>query len=98
MESSMNCSAPFDLTGRAALVTGGSKGLGLAMARGLCRAGADIVISSRHEDELKSALNAIVADTGRRGHFVVAGMTSRADVKRLADEAVRIMGKVDILV
>jgi NAD(P)-dependent dehydrogenase (short-subunit alcohol dehydrogenase family) len=94
----MSFPAPFDLTGRVALVTGGSKGLGLAMARGLTRAGADVVISSRHEDELKSALDTIVADTCRRGHFVVADMTKRAEVKRLADEAVRVMGKVDILV
>jgi len=42
----------FDLSGRVALVTGGSKGLGKAMARGFAEAGADIVISSRHEDEL----------------------------------------------
>ena len=42
----------FDLTGRVALVTGGSKGLGKAMARGLAEVGADILISSRHENEL----------------------------------------------
>jgi NAD(P)-dependent dehydrogenase (short-subunit alcohol dehydrogenase family) len=94
----MTKSNPFDLSNRVALVTGGSKGLGLAMARGLARAGADIVISSRHEGELKSALDAVVAETGRRGHYVVADMTNRGDVKRLADEAVRAMGKVDILV
>jgi len=46
----------FDLTGRVALVTGGSKGLGKSMARGLAQAGADIVISSRHENELGAAL------------------------------------------
>jgi len=45
----------FDLTGRVALVTGGNKGLGKAMARGFAEAGADVVIASRHEDELKSA-------------------------------------------
>jgi NAD(P)-dependent dehydrogenase (short-subunit alcohol dehydrogenase family) len=88
----------FDLTGRVALVTGGSKGLGLAMARGLAQAGADVVISSRHETELKSALDTVLAGTDRRGHYVVADMTSRADVARLADEAVRRMGKVDILI
>ena len=89
---------PFDLTGRAALVTGGSKGLGEAMARGLAEAGADVVISSRHEDELRPALDRILAGTGRRGHYVVADMAKRADVQRLADEAVRRLGKVDILV
>jgi NAD(P)-dependent dehydrogenase (short-subunit alcohol dehydrogenase family) len=94
----MSFPQPFDLTGRVALVTGGSKGLGLAMARGLARAGADVVISSRHKSELEAALPAILGDTGRRGHFVVADMTRREDVARLADEAVRRMGKVDILI
>jgi NAD(P)-dependent dehydrogenase (short-subunit alcohol dehydrogenase family) len=94
----MTYPAPFDLTGRVALITGGSKGLGLAMARGLASAGADVVISSRHEDELKSALLSILADTGRRGQYVVADMTNRSDVRRLAEEAVRVMGRVDILV
>jgi NAD(P)-dependent dehydrogenase (short-subunit alcohol dehydrogenase family) len=88
----------FDVTGRVALVTGGSKGLGLAMASGLARAGADVVISSRHEAELKPALETILAGTGRSGHYVVADMTNRDDVARLADEAQRRMGKVDILV
>jgi NAD(P)-dependent dehydrogenase (short-subunit alcohol dehydrogenase family) len=94
----MSFPEPFDLTGRVALVTGGSKGLGAAMARGLAEAGADVVISSRHEDELRPALDRILAGTGRRGHYVVADMAKRADVKRLADEAVRRLGRVDILV
>jgi NAD(P)-dependent dehydrogenase (short-subunit alcohol dehydrogenase family) len=97
-EHFMQLPASFDLTGRVALVTGGSKGLGLAMARGLARAGADIVISSRNEGELKSALATILDGTGRSGHQVVADMTDREDVARLAAEAQRRMGKVDILV
>ena len=56
----------FDLTGRVALVTGGSKGLGKAMARGFAEAGADVVISSRHEDELVAAKADIHAGTGVR--------------------------------
>ncbi len=88
----------FELTGRVALVTGGSKGLGKAMARALAEAGADIVISSRHENELRPALAEILADTGRRGHFVVADVNQREDVTRLAREALERMGRVDILV
>lgn len=88
----------FDLTGRVALVTGGSKGLGKSMARALAEAGADIIISSRHEDELRVALDEILADTGRRGVYIVADMSQRSDVARLAATALEKMGRVDILV
>ena len=70
--------ALFNLTGKVALVTGGSKGLGKAMARGLAEAGADIVISSRHEDELKSALGEILKGTDRNGAYLVADMSQAA--------------------
>lgn len=88
----------FDLTGRVALVTGGSKGLGKAMARGFAEAGADVVISSRNEGELKAALAEITAGTGTRGAYLVADMAKRSECKRLADFATKEMGKVDILV
>ena len=70
----------FNLTGKVALVTGGSKGLGKAMARGLAEAGADIVISSRHEDELKPALAEILEGTQSQGQFFVADMNKRDQV------------------
>ena len=89
---------PFDLSGRAALVTGGSKGLGKAMARGLAEAGADVFIASRHEDELRSALAEILEGTSARGGYAVADMTVRADVHRLAETAQRELGKIDILI
>ncbi len=88
----------FDLTGKVALVTGGSKGLGKAMARGFAEAGADVVISSRHEDELSAAADEIREGTGVRVAHIVADMTRRDDVRRLADEALASMGRVDILV
>jgi NAD(P)-dependent dehydrogenase (short-subunit alcohol dehydrogenase family) len=88
----------FELTGKTALVTGGSKGLGKAMARGFAEAGADVVISSRHENELRAALDEILKGTGRKGNYVVADMTKRDDVKRLAQAALDRMGKIDILV
>ena len=88
----------FKVKDRVALVTGGSKGLGKAMARGLAEAGADIVISSRHEEELRQALDEILKGTDRRGIFVVADMAKRSDVKRLADTALEKMGRVDILI
>jgi NAD(P)-dependent dehydrogenase (short-subunit alcohol dehydrogenase family) len=88
----------FDLSGKVALVTGGSKGLGKSMARGLAGAGADIVISSRHEEELRTALEDILRGTGRRGAYVVADMSKRTDVARLAKMALEKMGRIDILV
>lgn len=88
----------FSLKGKVALITGGSKGLGKAMARGLAEAGADIVIASRHEDELKSALGEILKGTDRKGAYLVADMTKRADVRKLAAFALEKMGKVDILI
>jgi NAD(P)-dependent dehydrogenase (short-subunit alcohol dehydrogenase family) len=88
----------FDLTGKVALVTGGSKGLGKSMARGLAEAGADIVISSRHEDELRPALEEILKGTQRKGKYFVADMSKRDDVKRLAKFAFDQLGKVDILI
>jgi NAD(P)-dependent dehydrogenase (short-subunit alcohol dehydrogenase family) len=88
----------FNLTGKVALVTGGSKGLGKAMARGLAEHGADIAISSRHEEELKPALDEILHNTGRRGSYVVADMTKRSDVSRLVHTTLDKLGKVDILI
>lgn len=88
----------FNLNGKVALVTGGSKGLGKAMARGLAQAGADILISSRHENELRPALEEILAGTGRRGQYIVADMSRRDDVTRLARTALEQMGRVDILI
>lgn len=88
----------LNLKGKVALVTGGSKGLGQAMARGLAEAGADIVISSRNEQELKDSLATILDGTGRKGIYVVADMNRREDVKRLAQTALDKMGRVDILI
>jgi NAD(P)-dependent dehydrogenase (short-subunit alcohol dehydrogenase family) len=89
---------PFDLSGRVALVTGGSKGLGKAMARGFAEAGADVVITSRNEVELRGALDEILGGTGRRGRFAVADLARRGEAERLARQALELMGRVDILV
>lgn len=88
----------FDLTGRVALITGGSKGLGKAIARGFAEAGADVAISSRHEDELAAAATDIRAGTSVRVAHFVADMTGRDNVRRLAELALSAMGRVDILV
>lgn len=94
----MSLPKQFDLTGRVALVTGGSKGLGKAMARGLAEAGADIVISSRHESELRSAREFIAHGLDRKVEWVVTDMNDRAQVDELASESLNRMGRVDILI
>ena len=71
---------------------GGVRGLGKAMARGLAEVGADIIISSRHEEELQGALREILEGTGRRGTYVVADLARREDVDRLAQFGTPISG------
>jgi NAD(P)-dependent dehydrogenase (short-subunit alcohol dehydrogenase family) len=88
----------FDLTGRVALITGGSKGLGKAMARGMAEMGADVIISSRTESELKPALAEILAGTAGKGRYIVADMANRDQVAALARTALEFAGRVDILV
>ncbi|MBX3528984.1 MAG: SDR family oxidoreductase [Rhizobiaceae bacterium] len=88
----------FDLTGRVALVTGASRGLGKAMARGFAEAGADVIISARHEEELASAITEICAGTRARGAYFIADMAQREQADRLARQAVAKFGRVDILV
>ena len=91
-------SNPFDLTGRVALVTGGSKGLGKAMARGLAEAGADLVIASRTEAELKPALDEILKGTGRKGRYFVVDLSKREAAAKLAADALSALGRIDILI
>ena len=62
----MNVLDTFRLDGKTALVTGGTKGLGLAMARALAEAGANIALCSRHADEARQAAAQIAEATGRR--------------------------------
>lgn len=88
----------FDLSGRAALITGGSKGLGKAIARGFAEAGANVAISARHESELQAAAEEIRAGLNVRCEYLVTDMTDRPSVDRLADWALQTLGRIDILV
>jgi len=89
---------PFDLSGRVALVTGGSRGIGRAIADGFARAGADLFICARKEETLRSAAEEIRRQSGVRVEYTVADMALREDRERLAQTAVERLGKVDILV
>jgi NAD(P)-dependent dehydrogenase (short-subunit alcohol dehydrogenase family) len=88
----------FDLTGRVAVVTGGSKGLGHAMAAGLASAGADVLLTSRHLDEAQAAADEIAQDYGRRAVACQADVQSQEDTERMVAQAIDQFGKVDILI
>ncbi|CAB3974312.1 gluconate 5-dehydrogenase [Burkholderia cenocepacia] len=87
----------FDLSGKTALVTGGSRGLGLQLAESLGELGARIVLSARKTDELQEA-QAHLASLGIEADFIAADGSIDADIHRLADEALARLGRVDILV
>ena len=88
----------FSLEGKVAIVTGGSKGLGLEMARGLAAAGADVTITSRHAEEVEAAAAEIRQETGRRILAVEADVAIAADVDRMVERTLRELGQLDILV
>ncbi len=86
------------ITGKVALVTAASKGLGKAIALELAREGATVAIASRDEDALQTAVAEIADATGRAPLYVVADMTSAADIERLVGTVVGQLGQIDILV
>jgi gluconate 5-dehydrogenase len=88
----------FDLTHRAAIVTGGSKGLGLAIAAGLASAGASIMLFNRNAREGEQAAGHLASTYGVKAISFAGDITQREHTERMADEAVKAFGKIDILV
>lgn len=88
----------FDLSGRSAIVTGGSKGLGAAMAAGLASAGADVLLTSRNADEAESTAAEIAEQFGHRAIGMAADVTSASDVQRMVDRTIENFGKIDVLI
>jgi NAD(P)-dependent dehydrogenase (short-subunit alcohol dehydrogenase family) len=89
---------PFDLTGRSALVTGGSRGLGKEMARLLAKAGAEVAICGRTEATVQGAAGELAQESGSRVEALVADVGKRVEAERVAQEAIERLGKVDILI
>jgi gluconate 5-dehydrogenase len=87
----------FDLSGKTALITGGSRGLGLQLAHALGEAGAKVLISSRKAADLEEACADLQA-AGIDARWVAADCAKEADIHRLADETLQRLGPVDILV
>ena len=87
----------FDLSGKTALVSGGSRGLGLQMAHALGEAGARIMLTSRKADDLEQAV-AELQDSGIDARWIAADCAAEADIHRLVEQTLQRMGDIDILV
>ncbi|MEW6694286.1 Gluconate 5-dehydrogenase [Tepidimonas thermarum] len=87
----------FDLSGRVALVTGGSRGLGLQLAQALGEAGAKVMLSARKADELEEA-TARLQSQGIDARWIAADCAREEDIHRLASETLQRLGDIDILV
>jgi len=87
----------FDLTGQTALITGGSRGLGLQMAHALGEQGARVVISSRKASDLEAAAAELQA-AGIDARWIAADCSKEEDIQRLVDETLQRVGDIDILV
>jgi 2-dehydro-3-deoxy-D-gluconate 5-dehydrogenase len=88
---------PFDLTGRVAIVTGGNGGLGLGMARGLARAGAEIAIAARDEAKGRAAVEELSALTSRC-RFYALQVSSAASCRDMVERVIGEFGRCDILI
>jgi NAD(P)-dependent dehydrogenase (short-subunit alcohol dehydrogenase family) len=88
----------FDLTGRAAIITGGSKGLGAAMAAGLASAGADLILTSRNGAEATETAEQISADFSTTATGIQGDVTSPDDCDAVVQKAIEAYGKIDILI
>jgi NAD(P)-dependent dehydrogenase (short-subunit alcohol dehydrogenase family) len=88
----------FDLSGRVALVTGGSRGLGRSMVFGFARAGADVIVSSRKLDACVTVAHEVEKETRRRAVAIACHVGHWDQLEQLADAAYAEFGRVDVLV
>lgn len=89
--------APLDLTGRVAVVIGGTSGIGRAIVHGLAAAGADVVATSRRAEQVEATAKEI-EDRGRRTLRITSDVSDRSSLEKMRDQTIGEFGKVDILV
>src|SRR5580765_4983484 len=89
--------SPLDLSGKVAVVIGGTSGIGRAIAHGLAEGGADVVPTSRRAEQVEAAAAEIEA-RGRRTARITSDVADKSSLERLRDQTIAAMGKVDILV
>ena len=87
----------LELNGKVAVVIGGTSGIGLAIAKGMAEAGADVIPTSRRQDQVEAAA-AEIEKHGRRSIRVTSDVSDRASLQRVLDESIQAFGKVDVLV
>jgi NAD(P)-dependent dehydrogenase (short-subunit alcohol dehydrogenase family) len=89
--------AAFDLTGRTALVTGASRGIGRAIALALAESGADVALNSRNPESLEVVAKEI-QERGRTAHVIAADLTDRDAAQAMVATAIEKLGHLDVLV
>jgi NAD(P)-dependent dehydrogenase (short-subunit alcohol dehydrogenase family) len=88
----------FKLDGRVALITGGNRGLGFAMAQALAEAGASVVVTSRQEERALESAAALAGATGQRTMGLVVDVTGAEQIESMIQAVVKEFGRIDILV
>ncbi|MCB0686209.1 MAG: SDR family oxidoreductase [Saprospiraceae bacterium] len=88
----------FDLTGRVAIITGGSKGLGLAMAAGLASAGCTTVIVNRNQEEGEMAAKELNENYAPESIFIAADVTNEIQINTVVDQVIAKFNRIDILI
>ena len=97
MSSDLQRNDLFDLSGKVAIVTGTSRGLGQYMARALAKSGADLILTSRNKDHLLP-FEKEISSLGRRAICLELDVRDHASIERMAEEAEKAFGHLDILV
>ena len=93
----MSIKQAFDLSGQTALITGGSRGLGLQIAEVLGEQGARVILSARKANELENAQRHL-SELGIQSEWIAADSQNSTDIERLAEESLAKAGRIDILV